>query len=170
MHKEQGIRAIFFDTPVKSSPLVLHTFNWAGGFHGSVFAKARLGASLCELRPHKSTPQDDPTSWHGFTFSRLAAKKNIFLTRIRLRQGQAATSFNGLHSFFASHGGRWELCKLIIPTVHNLVLIQKPRIAALWTPIRLIPRNLATSAAECPTSSTANQAGIWLLNIAFAGS
>ena len=54
MHKEQGIRAIFFDTPVKSSPLVLHTFNWAGGFHGSVFAKARLGASLCELgaTPH----------------------------------------------------------------------------------------------------------------------
>ena len=29
---------------------------------------------------------------------------------------------------------------------------------ALWTPIRLIPRNLATSAAGCPTSSTASQA------------
>jgi len=31
-------------------------------------------------------------------------------------------------------------------------------VTALWTPIRLIPRNLATSAAGYPTSSTASQA------------
>ena len=60
-------------------------------------ASPRLEASLCELGATLSatTPQDDPTSWHGFTFSRLRRKKYIFLTRIRLRQGYAATSFHG---------------------------------------------------------------------------